>query len=515
MDANELQDFIDILEDLATYCRISIDENWFAESIKKIKKMFKEANIEIPFEIKLTKRSYDYRCQLQKCGGYKERRERIKETFYPLLDYLESKIDISEQTEMFNQKKLNDYLRLNNYTIKTFYGNITDISITETAAGGNGIVYFGKLNNHDVAIKFLLKNDKNKRNRFLCEFLNVIIGIDNNEGIVKQYFYDEIVLDGCKVPIIVMKKYSNHLEYIDKISQDELISKFDQLAKALKKIHDNGIIHRDLKPKNILIDEKGRLNIADFGISYYNSDIYDMTGHTQKSERLANYEFSPPEQNDSKKELTKSADIYSLGQIIYWLVFNETCRGTRRKKITDKYSGPRMELLDNIIDKCMANEPCYRYQTIDDIYKDINSKLLPSGDVDVKKIIKKDEKEIKEQLEDIIQHITFTVDSDIYGNEYKISAFKTLEHFTNEKVIMFLGRIEIKLNELLFCDKVKFSDFYDNSEGLFFEECYIDKKHFSDLYNLYLEIKDDEKLLSPFIRYIVKAFNDNYLDLPF
>ena len=158
MNVNELQDFIDVLEDLATYCNISIDEKIFSENIRKIKKMFNDANIDVPPEIKLTKRSYDYRSQLQKFGGYKDRRERIKETFYPLIDYLENKIDISNQTEVFTQKKLNDYLRLNNYTIKTIYGNITEISIIETGAGGNGIVYFGKLNNHDVAIKFLLNS---------------------------------------------------------------------------------------------------------------------------------------------------------------------------------------------------------------------------------------------------------------------------------------------------------------------------------------------------------------------
>ena len=119
------------------------------------------------------------------------------------------------------------------------------------------------------------------------------------------------------------------------------------MARALKKIHNSGIIHRDLKPKNILIDENGRLNIADFGISWYNPDIYDATGHTREGERLANYEFSAPEQSNDKKELTKAADIYSLGQIMYWLVHGEVCKGTRRAKITDKYAGPRMELLDN------------------------------------------------------------------------------------------------------------------------------------------------------------------------
>ena len=515
MKIDELQEFLILLEDLATYCRMTIDEKDFSNKIKIIKDLFKESGIDIPLEIKMTKKSYDYRSELQKFGGYKERRERIKETFYPLMDYLENKTDFVNHNEQFSQGKLNDFLRLNNYTIKTLYGDISSISISETAAGGNGVVYFGKLNNHDVAIKFLLKNDKNKKNRFLCEFFNILIGFDDNEGIVKQYFYEEIIIDSFKIPIIVMKKYSNHLEYVDNIDQDSLIAKFDQLAQALKKIHDNGIIHRDLKPKNILIDENGRLNIADFGISYYNSEIYDMTGHTQKSERLANYEFSAPEQNNSNKELTRAADIYSLGQIIYWLVFNETCKGTRRKKITEKYSGSRMELLDNIVDKCIANEPSDRYQSIDEIYEYISSKKLPTGEINNKLVAKKDAKEIKEQLKDIINNITFTTDLDHYGNEFETTTFKVMDKFTNDKIIMFLERIEFKQQELLFNDKVTISDFFEEYETNFFEEHYIDKKYFEDLKNLYEEVRDDEKLYMPFVHYILKVFNDNCVSLPF
>ena len=114
-----------------------------------------------------------------------------------------------------------------------------------------------------------------------------------------------------------------------------------------------------------------------------------------------------------------------------------------------------------------------------------------------------------------MQYITFSIDQDEYGNEYRIPSFKTTSCFTGENIIMFLETIKIKQQELLFCDKVKFSDFYDNYGGMFFEESYIDKKHFSDLYTLYLEIKDDETILQPFIKYIVKTFNDNCIDLPF
>ena len=515
MDIDELQDFINVLEDLATYYNDPVDEKKFSESIKDVKKLFNVAKLDIPREIKMTRRSRDYRSELQKFGGYQERRERIKETLYPLMEYLEGKIDISKQVSVFDQGKLNDYLRSNNFTIKTIYGDITGISITETQAGGNGVVYFGKINNHDIAVKILLKNDERKRNRFLCEFFNILVGVDDNEGVVKQYFYDEVLMDGCKLPIIVMKKYPNHLEYTDKMTQDELISKFSQLAKALRKIHNNGIIHRDLKPKNILVDENGRLNIADFGISYYSPDIYGMTGHTKESERLANYEFSAPEQNDSKKELTESADIYSLGQIMYWLVFDRTCKGTRRKKITEKYSGHRMELLDSIIDKCIADDPKDRFQSIDEIYKYISNNKKGISSVDGTKKIEKDEGEIKERLKDIVNNITSIVVKDEYGDEHNVSTFETICDFTDEQITKFLNNIERKGHELLFYDEVVISDFFENCDGMFLTEQPIDRKYFSDLYKMYKEISDNEKLYLPFVKYITKSFNKNCVGVPF
>lgn len=78
-------------------------------------------------------------------------------------------------------------------------------------SGGSGIVYFGTLNKNDVAIKFILNTNSKKKKRFLCEFINIIMGIDNYKNIVKQFFYEEIKINNQKVPIIVIKKYVNHL----------------------------------------------------------------------------------------------------------------------------------------------------------------------------------------------------------------------------------------------------------------------------------------------------------------
>src|SRR5207302_5739398 len=40
-----------------------------------------------------------------------------------------------------------------------------------------------------------------------------------------------------------------------------------KVCEALQFAHNEGILHRDIKPENILLDTKGRVKIADFGIA--------------------------------------------------------------------------------------------------------------------------------------------------------------------------------------------------------------------------------------------------------
>jgi serine/threonine protein kinase len=40
-----------------------------------------------------------------------------------------------------------------------------------------------------------------------------------------------------------------------------------QICEALEYAHAEGVVHRDIKPENILLDKKGRVKIADFGLS--------------------------------------------------------------------------------------------------------------------------------------------------------------------------------------------------------------------------------------------------------
>lgn len=268
---------------------------------------------------------------------------------------------------------LRDYLV--EHGIETIFGKIVDIQ-KQIGQGGNSIVCFGKLNNEEIAVKILINYDENKKNRFYLEYYNIIKSITNYEGIVHQYFIGILNVENTVFPYIVMKKYKSQLTYNKDIKMEEVFKYINQLLTPLKHIHKSGIIHRDLKPQNILIDERGNLNIGDFGIAYYDPDNFVFTGHTTTHDRLANYDFSAPEQRNSKYIPNASTDIYAFGQIIQWLIFGETHKGTNRQKLTKKINTKKIRELDKIVDKCLSNNPLDRYQSFDEIEEKLNIKCF-------------------------------------------------------------------------------------------------------------------------------------------
>jgi len=85
-----------------------------------------------------------------------------------------------------------------------------------------------------------------------------------------------------------------------------------QILNAARFAHRKGIVHRDLKPQNVLIDDEGRVRVADFGIARAgeNSDI------TATGSVMGTAQYISPEQAQGK-ETTPRSDIYSIGVILY------------------------------------------------------------------------------------------------------------------------------------------------------------------------------------------------------
>ena len=87
-----------------------------------------------------------------------------------------------------------------------------------------------------------------------------------------------------------------------------------EVAQALEHAHERGVVHRDLKPGNVLFDARGRVKLADFGVSGRAPDpgtdalIRGLSPFSASPEQLRG---EPPSPGD---------DIYGLGALAYELL---------------------------------------------------------------------------------------------------------------------------------------------------------------------------------------------------
>jgi tetratricopeptide (TPR) repeat protein/tRNA A-37 threonylcarbamoyl transferase component Bud32 len=89
-----------------------------------------------------------------------------------------------------------------------------------------------------------------------------------------------------------------------------------QIAEALHAAHEIGVVHRDVKPSNLLLDEKNKVWITDFGVARCKtSDSLTDTGHA-----VGTMAYMSPEQAEGQHALVDHrTDIYSLGITLYEL----------------------------------------------------------------------------------------------------------------------------------------------------------------------------------------------------
>jgi len=87
-------------------------------------------------------------------------------------------------------------------------------------------------------------------------------------------------------------------------------------ARALAHAHERGVIHRDVKPSNIMIDQEGRVVLADFGIAKAASGNSQVTATGQA---LGSPQYMSPEQFEAK-DVDGRSDQYGLGMVAYHML---------------------------------------------------------------------------------------------------------------------------------------------------------------------------------------------------
>ena len=139
----------------------------------------------------------------------------------------------------------------------------------------------------------------------------------SHPNIVQVYDAGEGDLDGTEVSYIVMEHLSGGdlKELIDargRLGDAELARIGEEVCSGLAHAHGRGVVHRDIKPHNILLDEKGRAKVSDFGIAR----ALDTTQATRTGAYLGTALYSSPEQLQGHK-VTPKSDVYSLGTTLY------------------------------------------------------------------------------------------------------------------------------------------------------------------------------------------------------
>ncbi|MFL5320206.1 MAG: protein kinase domain-containing protein, partial [Myxococcaceae bacterium] len=124
-----------------------------------------------------------------------------------------------------------------------------------------------------------------------------------------------------------------------------------QIAEGLAAAHSADVVHRDLKPGNILIDDKGRVKITDFGIAR----LIAPGAAAEQTEVSGTPAYMAPEQS-AGSSITDRVDIYALGLILHELMNGLRGRAPRSTPSED----PKARALRAIVGDCLSALPAAR-----------------------------------------------------------------------------------------------------------------------------------------------------------
>lgn len=145
-----------------------------------------------------------------------------------------------------------------------------------------------------------------------------------------------------------------------RFTPDQALAIVPRICEALQYAHNEGILHRDIKPENILLDSKGRVKIADFGIAKLLSDGQAETHLTGSGATLGTPHYMAPEQIEEPGAVDHRADIYSLGVVFYEMLTGELPLGRFAAPSERSTSDPR---LDEVVFRTLEKEPSRRPQS--------------------------------------------------------------------------------------------------------------------------------------------------------
>jgi serine/threonine protein kinase/signal peptidase I len=258
--------------------------------------------------------------------------------------------------------------------------------------GGMGAVYKARQKQLDriVALKILppgIGNEPTFAERFAREAK--ALAKLNHPNIVTLFEFGQVGGADSPLPASQPSTFNSQLfyflmEFVDgvtlrqllnagRVSAREALAIVPQICDALQFAHDQGIVHRDIKPENILMDRRGRVKVADFGLAKIvgvdgrtelppgqATQLHRPTGElTDAGKIMGTPNYMAPEQIEHPTEVDHRADIYALGVVFYQMLTGEL----PAKKIEPPSKKVLIDVrLDEVVLRALEKKPELRFQ---------------------------------------------------------------------------------------------------------------------------------------------------------
>lgn len=184
-----------------------------------------------------------------------------------------------------------------------------------------------------------------------------------------------------------------------RIAPREALAIVPQICDALQFAHDQGIVHRDIKPENILLDRRGRVKVADFGLARIvgaeagrsaeqrlgqapteaanepgkGSEPRDLT---ESGKVMGTPQYMAPEQKEHPDTVDHRADIYALGVVFYQMLTGEL----PGKTIAAPSSKVQIDVrLDEVVLRALEKKPELRFQQASVLKAEVETIATSSG----------------------------------------------------------------------------------------------------------------------------------------
>lgn len=192
--------------------------------------------------------------------------------------------------------------------------------IRELGKGGSSKVYQVLHNDQIFALKRVSLKEE-QRESFIDE-IKLLQRLRGQKGIIELVDHDlreselDLLLECGDTDLgSVIRSNALTLNFIKDI--------WEQILRIVCLVHKQRIIHKDLKPANFLF-VKGRLKLIDFGIS---KEIKSDTTKVFNEAQIGTVNYMSPESLDRDTKLGRSTDVWSLGCILYEMVYGHTPLG--------------------------------------------------------------------------------------------------------------------------------------------------------------------------------------------